>query len=503
MKHSIRFRFAGTIFLIIGMVLSLIWLTNNFALKMFYINRKTNDMKSAYHQIDALVREAITSGENVVEYNENSQIQQKFSEIIKTYSNKNNITIAIIDPITKNALLTSERSGDLLLSRVQMAVEAVKSGNTADVQLLYQEENFAILKHYVNFKESTFLESFAYASDGQTIIVMCTPIESLQESVNLSNQFLAYIAVVSFGLSLILVVFSVRKITNPILELSELSEKMGALDFEAKYEGDSEDEIGRLGRNMNILSDKLKETIDELKLANVKLTEDIRKKEEIDEMRKDFIANVSHELKTPIALIQGYAEGLNEGLCNDEESRKYYTDIIIDEATKMNTMVKQLLTLSALESGMMELERNRFDIVDLISNILSTTSILLQEKNVEVTFDSSKEVYIYADEFKIEEVLTNFISNAMHHVSESGKICIYIEEVQDKHRISVFNTGKNIPEEDIKYLWEKFYKVDKAHSRSYGGTGIGLSIVKAVLEAYGASYGVENKKDGVEFWFEI
>lgn len=503
MKHSIRFRFAGTIFLIIGIVLSLIWITNNFALEMFYINRKTNDMKSAYHQIDALVREAITSGENVVEYNENSQIQQKFSEIIKTYSNKNNITIAIIDPVTQNALLTSERSGDLLLNRAQMAVDAVKSGNTEDVQLLYQEENFAILKHYVNFKESTFLESFAYACDGQTIIVMCTPIESLQESVDLSNQFLAYIAVVAFGLSLILVVFSVRKITNPILELSELSEKMGGLDFEAKYEGGSEDEIGRLGKNMNILSDKLKETIDELKLANAKLTEDIKKKEEIDEMRKDFIANVSHELKTPIALIQGYAEGLNEGLCDDEESRKYYTDIIIDEATKMNVMVKQLLTLSALESGMVEMEKREFDIVDLISNILSTTSILLQEKNVEVQFDASKEVCIYADEFKIEEVLTNFISNAMHHVSEAGKICIRIEEKNEKHRISVFNNGKNISEEDIKYIWEKFYKVDKAHSRSYGGSGIGLSIVKAVLEAYGASYGVENLEDGVEFWFEI
>ena len=278
---------------------------------------------------------------------------------------------------------------------------------------------------------------------------------------------------------------------------------MSELDFEARYTGDSEDEIGVLGRSMNTLSEKLKETIGELKTANNELQKDIEEKIKVDETRKEFIANVSHELKTPIALIQGYAEGLTEGMAEDEDSRNYYCEVIMDEAGKMNKMVKQLLTLTALEFGNDMPVMERFDIAALIHGILSSAGILLQQKEARVVFDQEEPVWVWADEFKIEEVITNYLNNAMNHLEGERRIEIRLERKEKEVRITVFNTGRHIPEEDLGNLWTKFYKVDKARTREYGGSGIGLSIVKAIMDSHNKSCGVENVNGGVEFWFTV
>ena len=294
-----------------------------------------------------------------------------------------------------------------------------------------------------------------------------------------------------------------KKITSPILSLAALSERMSELDFDARYTGDSEDEIGVLGNSMNTLSEKLKETIGELKTANNELQKDIEEKIRIDEARKEFIANVSHELKTPIALIQGYAEGLTEGMAEDPESRDYYCEVIQDEAGKMNKMVKQLLTLTALEFGNDKPVMEQFDLVTLISGVLSSAKILLQQKEAQVIFDASEPVMVWADEFKIEEVVTNYLNNAMNHLDGEKRIEIRIEKNDKEVKVTVFNTGQNIPEEDLGKLWTKFYKVDKARTRAYGGSGIGLSIVKAIMDSHNKACGVQNVKDGVEFWFTL
>ena len=220
-------------------------------------------------------------------------------------------------------------------------------------------------------------------------------------------------------------------------------------------------------------------------------------------MRKEFIANVSHELKTPIALIQGYAEGLQEGMGEDKESRDYYCDVIVDEANKMNKMVKQLLTLSSLESGNDRTVMERFDLTELIQGVISSAQILAQQKGIEVVFDVSEPVFVWADEFKIEEVITNYLSNAINHADGEKKVVIRMEQEEKDVRVSVFNTGTPIPEDALPNLWTKFYKVDKARTREYGGSGIGLSIVKAIMDAHHQSCGVQNWQNGVEFWFTV
>ena len=251
------------------------------------------------------------------------------------------------------------------------------------------------------------------------------------------------------------------------------------------------------------MSRQLEKTISELKRANNQLQQDIEQKEKMEDMRNEFLGNVSHELKTPLALIQGYAEGLKEGVSDDPESREFYCDVIMDEAGKMNRMVKNLLTLNQLEFGADQVEFARFDIVSLVRGVIASCEILLQQAGAEIDFIADEAVYVWADEFKTEQVVRNYLTNAVHHVENEKRIEVRVIKKDGKARVSVFNSGKPIPEEDVPKLWDKFYKVDKAHTREYGGNGIGLSIVKAIMESFHQKYGVNNFDNGVEFWFEL
>lgn len=497
-SHSLRMKITLIILLIISVLLLSIGLLNNFGLRWFYQNEKVSEIKEAYLKIDNKVMKIGSSGQHIIdESTEESVINDSLKSIILDYSNKYNITIALVDSFTNKAIYSSAREGDGLISRIQ---DGFIGNQNQDI--LYTNNNYTIILHKT-MQNTSFIEGFGYCSDNQTMVIMSTPVASLKESVSISNRFLIYMAIIGFIITVILTFIIAKMITYPILELAEISNKMGKLDFTAKYIGNRSDEIQTLGQNMNYMSDRLKKAIDELQEANELLKEDIKRKEAIDEMRKDFIANVSHELKTPIALIQGYAEGLNEGLCEDEESRKYYTEVILDESEKMNKMVKQLLTLSSLESGNSILHKENFNLTSLIESVLGSISILIGEKNVNIEFDSGKEIFLNADEFKIEEVVTNYISNSIHHVSDSGEIKINVSDDGENITFSVYNTGNPIPEKDLNNIWEKFFKVDKAHSRAYGGSGIGLSIVKAIVEAHNGTVAVRNILDGVEFSFKI
>ena len=501
-SHSLRVKITLIILLLISILLLSIGILNNFGLTWYYQNEKVSEIHEAYLKLDNEVKKLSEDGQTVIGESEDSEsvVNESVSNIILDYSNKHNITIALVDSMTDKAIYSSQREGDMFLDRIQEGFIGNKNIKKKDI--LYKSDNYTIILHNTP-QNSSFIEGFGYCSDNQTIVIMSTPVAGLKESVNISNKFLIYVAIIGFIITVIITFLITKMITSPILQLAEISNKMGKLDFTARYMGKRSDEIQTLGQNMNYMSDRLKKAISKLQEANEVLKEDIKRKEAIDEMRKDFIANVSHELKTPIALIQGYAEGLNEGLCEDEESRKYYTEVIMDESEKMNKMVKQLLTLSSLESGNSILHKENFNMTSLIEGVLSSISILIGEKNVKVNFDTSRNIFLYADEFKIEEVVTNYISNAIHHVNDNGTIKIDVSEDESNVYFSVYNTGNQIPEKDLVNVWEKFFKVDKAHSRSYGGSGIGLSIVKAIVEAHGGAVKVVNKSDGVEFGFKI
>lgn len=347
-----------------------------------------------------------------------------------------------------------------------------------------------------------FLEYFSKL-DTNEIILLRVPLISIFESVNIAKDFsiLVGIAIVVLG-GIWAYVFS-KKFTNPILHLNHIAENMSNLDFSKKCMIEGEDEIGELGKSINHLSEQLDSTICELNDKNARLTIEIEKERKIDEMRKQFISNVSHELKTPIALIQGYAEGLRYNIVEDEENKNFYCEVIIDEAHKMNRLVKDLLNLSQYESGFFQLEKSTFDISSLINQVANKYRGILEKNEINLWVRLEKEILVNADVIRIEQILINYLNNALNHVDEKKEIKIDMVELKDKVRISVFNSGKHIPHEDLDNIWMSFYKVDQARTREYGGYGLGLSIVKAIQGLHHNKFGVSNEEEGVLFWFEV
>lgn len=371
--------------------------------------------------------------------------------------------------------------------------------------IISSNDNYTLQKVYDERLGDYYLEIWGTLDNGYSIILR-TPIQGIKDNVNISTTLIKYVGGAILAVGIIAAFVVSTYITRPIKQLSNIAEKMSEMDFNARYEGSDKGEIGLLGKSMNNMSEKLEQNIAELKKANLELKKDIDKKEKLEIMRTDFLSNVSHELKTPIALIQGYAEGLKEGITDDPESMEFYCDVIMDEANKMNTMVKRLLTLNQIEFGNDEPEMERFDINELIASVADANAIRAGQKNMSIVFDNRNEHnFVWADGYKTEEVLTNYISNALNHCDGKRAIEVRTEKSENGGTITVtvYNSGKNIADEDLERIWEKFYKTDKARTREYGGNGIGLSIVKAIMDSMGQEYGVRNVSDGVEFWFNL
>ena len=483
MRHSVKRQFAMIFIGLMTATVFLCWFINSMFLEEYYIRSKTDVIIEAYNSIR---RAANSESYNTVEFH------NELDNVCGIY----NITVYVMD-VDSQVWYASVNGGRELERRLMAYLFGMLSDT---VKVIRTEDDFVIQRARVNGED--YLEMYGRLNSGISFI-MRTPVESIRESVKVANRFLAYIGMLATLAGGIITWFVSGKITKPILELNKISEKMVHLDFEAKYTGGTHNEIDLLGENINKLSATLEKSISELKTANNELQKDIEKKEEIDEMRKEFLANVSHELKTPIALIQGYAEGLSEGVNDDPESRSYYYEVIMDEASRMNHMVQKLLTLNQLEFGNDVVAMERFDLTALVRNYLQSAKILAKQSGVEVCFKENGSVYVWGDEFKVEEVFMNYFSNALNHCGGEKKIIVTLTQTEKTVRTEVFNTGNPIPEDAIPHLWEKFYKVDKARSRQYGGSGVGLSIVKAIMESMNQKYGVENYTNGVLFWFEL
>jgi len=490
-------------------MIAVIWGINKWYLEKYYITEKVESIEAAYDafnwQLESNAERGISIQEAMKrEQDADGNIKEgNLQKLFRDFSDKANVSMLMIDnSADSSAVYSTARDAKFLRDRME---RYIFGKNHMDVKVLEENEAYTLQVTFDPWRDGSYLESWGFFTDNSTAFIMSAPLSSVGESVRLANQFLLYVGIIAAAIGGLVIYLTARQISKPIYRLSNLSERMSNLDFEAKYEPEKHEmeEIQVLGNSMNTLSERLEETISELKSANNQLTKDIEEKTKIDEMRKEFIANVSHELKTPIALIQGYAEGLQEGMGEEKESRDYYCDVIVDEANKMNQMVKQLLTLSSLESGNDKPVMDRFNLTELIKGVVNASKILIEQNQIQVEFDDQTPVYVWADEFKIEQVVTNYLSNAIHHIDGEKKIIIRMIPENGLVRVSVFNTGTPIPEEAIPNLWTKFYKVDKARTRAYGGTGIGLSIVKAIMDAHNQQYGVKNWENGVEFWFTL
>ena len=492
MKSSLNTKLFMWLAFLVLLVILIIWALNTTVLESFYIQSKKEDLSQLFAEINKIYSR--------YDYNSNSASIEKELEKIDS---KKNIDIVVQNggEITIYSTSRDFSRNKFLLSDLDMAL----SLNSDYFDKFFTSE----IKYFADVIRDNSLNSdfvFLFGKlDNNFNIFLRTPMESIKESVGITNKFLVIIGAFALLVSACLAFVISNTFTKPIKELNTISQKMSKLDFSQKYDVITDDEIGMLGTSINTLSSSLEKTICELKKANLELEKDIEETSKITEMRSQFISDVSHELKTPIALIQGYAEGLVDGIVTDEESRKYYCEVILDEANKMAELTRGLLDLSNLEYGKNELNVQEFNITELINNLLKKQELIFSEKNINVTFNYTNDLIVKGDTFRIEQVLTNYLNNAIKNVNDEKIIKIIIDDSLPNNivRVSVFNSGNYISDEDMLRIWNRFYKADSSRNRENGGSGIGLSLVKAIMKQHHMNYGCSNVDGGVSFYFEL
>ena len=447
----------------------------------FYKQFKIRTMKDAYSKLVEMSNDVANLSDEVMEMSvrDNIMILMTNSDLSDPHSTKQD----------------ARRNSTRLFGYV--------SGLYSDrITVLKKTDEYTLQETTDSKINTNYLEMWGQLDNGYWFLLQ-TPLESMTESVRLTLIFYTLVGVITILASLFIIPFIMKRYTRPIKQLTDLSRRMAAMDFGAKYTGEEQNEIGALGESFNKMSAGLEASISELKSVNAELQKDNERKTQIDEVRKEFLNNVSHELKTPLALIQGYAEGLKDNIAEDPESRDFYLDVIIDEASKMNSMVRKLLTLNQIEFGNDPVRMEYFDLHEVIDGVIAGMSLIADSQGVTIRYASDGPVMVWGDSFKIEEVLTNYLSNAVNHAEGRKEIDVRTERQGDTVKVTVRNTGSPIPESDLPHVFEKFYKVDKARTRAYGGSGIGLSIVKAIMDGHNQACGAENLEDGVEFWFTL
>ena len=467
--HSIRFKITLLLIAIVASLIVLLLVINVAFAEKFYISGKQGTMSETYEKINEIMNE----------YDAGNISKSTMMAELDSYVSGNAMTALVVDSSWTTVYVSNSSGDDRLLQRLMLSIltgglenatssesnsqsnnedqtdsdnssedQSEQDGETnnpssgsdtappeknnqADSQsdgyklnydkfasetceVLKTTDNYTIQHIYDSIMGDYYLELWGTLENGDSIIIRL-PIQSIKDNIEISNTLIRYVGITVLAIGLVAVFIFSAYISKPIKQLANIAERMSELDFNVKYEGKDKGEVGLLGHSMNNMSAKLEDNISRLKSANLELKRDIDKKEQIEKMRTDFLSNVSHELKTPIALIQGYAEGLKDGIADDKESRDYYLDVITDEASKMSIMVKRLLTLNQLEFGDDELVMDRFSINELVSSVVNANSLRAKQKDINIFYESSdNNIDVWGDEYKIEEVITNYITNAIN-----------------------------------------------------------------------------------------
>jgi len=424
------------------------------------------------------------------------------ADYMKEFEEKNDCTIAILNSYGNLKYLTSrnnDESDSTDISRIKEIMYRWVSdpGSFIDMKRTGKSKTYIFESKVYNMKNIVSIVPNKVTNEYIFAISSFTPIN---EASAVMKGIFIYVFIGGIVLVLIMAFIYSNMITKPLVKINKTASKMAELDFNEKCSIGREDEIGSIGRSLNFLSDNLDNALNSLKSANEKLKRDIEKEKELEKMRKEFIAGVSHELKTPVGLIEGYAEGLKDNIVTSEEEKEYYLNVIIDEALNMGNLISDMLDLSQLESGNFKLNKEVIDIGDLVWKCYQKYCTIFNERGIELDINIVN-ANVLADKYRIEQILNNYINNALKYVK--NKISINMLKKENEVVIKVTNDGERISEDELNKIWDKFYKIDKSRNRKAGGTGLGLSIVKNIVELHGGKYGAANVEEGVEFYFTL
>lgn len=465
--------------------LTITLLSQRILFEKIYNDKKENDIKS-----------------NVIKFRDtlsNPKDEREIIESIKKFENNYNTSIGVVNT-ENNIIVTFKTDSETIDSKNTEIFNYVIKTIKTDPELLNEMINKKqVTISFKNNENTKYLASALLHENN--IIVGFTSLQYVKEAMGVIGIFYKYFYLGAILVIVVLALIYSKFITKPLREINKVAVRMSNLDFSQRCTMVYEDEIGNLGETLNFLGQNLDSSLNSLKEVNRKLQNDIHREREIEIMRKEFIADVSHELKTPITLIKGYAEGIKDGVFL-EDNMNSSLNVIIEESDKMSNLVRDMLQISSLESGKVILNKELFFIDNLVKNVVKKLHHSIDNKNVKIDLNLY-EKQIYGDAFKIEQVVTNFLTNAIRHTPCEGSIFVGMYQKGNMTQLSFENTGEFINKEEIHKIWDKFYKIDKSRNRKDSGTGLGLSIVKNIVDLHQGKYGVENTKRGVRFYFEL
>lgn len=466
------------------LLLFLLFISNNFFLENFYLKYKKQQVVEVAKKVS-----------------ENQSLD------LEKLSEEKNLRIQILNKQRYNSMARRMNPGqnfEMRESKMMMTMGNKKMEEYENHNMHFNNLNHEVkAMTMVDKKDSNVKFIFlAKKLDNDSALLIHSPIFAINEAVKISTNFLLITLVFGISLSTFLSIILSRNLSKPIKEIEKKTRDIANLDFSNKLHINRKDELGSLGRSINTLSENLKNTIGNLEISNQRLSMEVKKEKEIDSIRREFISNVNHELKTPIAIIEGYAEGLMDNI-NSEEDKIFYCEVIIDECKKMDTLVKKLLLGSKYESNFVQLKIEKFNIVPLIEKLLKKYHLDFEHKNLRLNKFYKEVIELEGDFNEISVAIDNFISNSINYSRESDEITIKVEERETSIVFSISNSSDEISQDKIIELFEPFNKIDKSRNRKYGGTGLGLSIVKKIINLHKGTYGGIYENGQITFFFHL
>ncbi|HBA37375.1 MAG TPA: hypothetical protein DCY94_01500 [Firmicutes bacterium] len=449
---TFNFRTTVTIVLFSIFILLLLYFCQNIYLNYYYEVYKIDQVESIANKISS---------------------QEDLNEYFAKVSNEVDVCIKYVGEL--GVVSYNEDTKGCLLNSQNAKIDGL-------MKEMYQSENETMFYRITNPRYNT--KSFLFGMRlGNAYVFINSQLETMDETNRALKNQVVYLLIIVIFLSIVIASFISRNITKPIFEITKKARKLGKGDYSVVFEKSGIDEIDELSDTLNNAKNEMQKT---------------------DDYRRDLMANVGHDLKTPLTLIKSYAEMVRDITYKDDTKRDEHLNVIINETDRLNELVCDIIELSKLEASAEDLKIERFDLVAEIKNTISKFEILELTENYNFVYEGLDKAFIYADRKKMGQVIYNLINNAVNYTGDDQTVYVKTSKVKDGIKIEIIDTGKGIDEETIKYVWNRYYKTEKKHKRNKVGTGLGLSIVREILEAHGFKYGVESKiGSGTNFYFII
>lgn len=332
-----------------------------------------------------------------------------------------------------------------------------------------------------------------------TILISEKPLNIIQDSSNLLTKYIIISGILTVSIGSMIILLLSKKLTQPIVDIEAQAKRLAALDFEQDNQVSQKDEIGSLGKAVNQISSELKGTIEALQIANSQLKDEIEQERKLERMRRRFVSSVSHELKTPISMIIGYADGLKFGVAKSTEQIHSYCNVIIEESEKMDQLIKDLLDMSAYQEGQLKISKEIFNFSEMVCRIGNLYSEQFSIKGLSFKMEVASNICINGDPLRIEQVLRNLLENALKYTIPEGTVSFVLSKNDEGAKVSLYNTCDPIPEEELSAIWMCFYRGEEGRNSSVEGFGVGLALVKEIVEKHHGTVTAINENSGVNF----